>query len=92
MNDHHTTKADQPRLMTDAELDEAAQVGADAYEWACEWRKAGQNVREHIREELGLCPTDRQVATAVRRAQVIWEARKMAVKRAVQDRPNRPNS
>lgn len=72
------------RYMTDNEINEAAEVGADSYEWTCEWRKAGQAVREHIEDELGFRPTDRQVATSVRLAQIIWEARKMAVKRVIE--------
>ena len=72
------------RYMTEAEIDEASEVGADSYEWSCEWRKVGQSIREHIIDELGFRPTDAQVATAVRRAQIIWEARKMTVKRTIE--------
>lgn len=66
--------------LTDAQINEMANAAANSYEMACEWRIAGRAAREHAADEWGIRATDAQVATAVRIAQVKWQAISMSAK------------
>lgn len=66
------------RYLTDDEIDDMAHAAFASYEWTASWRRAGEAAREHAADEYGVDASSTAVGLAVRHAQVMWEAARMA--------------
>ena len=72
----------KPRYLTESELSGMASAACASYEFACDWRAAGEAAAEYAADELGARATSAQVATAVRLAQTQWEGYRMEARHA----------
>lgn len=71
------------RYLNENEIAGMARAAVNAYEAAADWRAAFTAAQEYAMDELGVRPARSAVALAVKRAQVRWRARSMAVSRAI---------
>ena len=71
------------RYLNENEIAGMALAAVNAYEAAADWRAAFTAAQHYAMDELGVRPARSAVALAVKRAQVRWRARSMAVSREV---------
>ncbi len=69
--------------LSNDQIERMAHAAFVSYEFACEWKAAGEAAHDYAVSEFGVTPRKSAVRLAVRLAQLRWQAGVMAVKREI---------